>query len=115
MNSSVNPFRRTIIACLLASLAFTAWANPPGLQKSAEYANTPFDREAAMAESFGLPHEEALRAITLYPAQILGVGDRLGSLEKGKDATVMVTDGDPLDIRTQVLQLWIDGRPVDRP
>ncbi len=73
--------------------------------------NLPYN--AAMAESFGLPHEEAIRSITLYPAQILGVDDRIGSLDVGKDATLMVTDGDPLDIRTQVLQIWIDGKQVD--
>jgi len=73
--------------------------------------NLPYN--AAMAESFGLPHQEALRSITLYPAQILGVEDRLGSVEVGKDATLMVTDGDPLDIRTQVLQVWIDGERMD--
>lgn len=73
--------------------------------------NLPYS--AAMAESFGLPHQEAIRSITLYPAQILGVQDRLGSLEVGKDATMMVTDGDPLDIRTQVLQVWIGGEQMD--
>ena len=67
---------------------------------------------AAMAEAFGLPGIEALRAVTLYPAQILGVGERLGSIDKGKDATIILTDGDPLDIRTRVLRAWIDGHEV---
>ncbi|MEZ4650966.1 MAG: amidohydrolase family protein [Candidatus Eisenbacteria bacterium] len=67
---------------------------------------------AAMAWSYGLPHDEAVRAITLYPAQILGMGDRLGSIEVGKDATLIVTDGDPLEIRTHVERAFIAGREI---
>ena len=66
-----------------------------------------------MAVAFGLPPDEALKAITLYPAQILGVADRVGSLEIGKDATLIVTDGDPLETATQVEAAFIQGRPVD--
>ena len=69
--------------------------------------------QAAMAAAFGLPKDEALKAITLYPAQILGLGDRLGSIEAGKSASLIVTDGDPLEIRTHVLNEFIDGRAVD--
>jgi imidazolonepropionase-like amidohydrolase len=69
--------------------------------------------QAAMAAAFGLPKDEALKGVTLYPARILGVEDRLGSLEAGKDATLIVTDGDPLEIRTQVLSAYIDGRPIN--
>jgi len=72
--------------------------------------NLPY--HAAMAAAFGLPREEALRAITLAPASILGVGSDLGSIEVGKSASVILTDGDPLEIRTQILAEWIDGRPV---
>jgi imidazolonepropionase-like amidohydrolase len=68
---------------------------------------------AAAAVGFGLPADEALKAITLYPAQILGVADRVGSLEAGKDATLFVCDGDPLDTPTQVTAAWIRGRKVD--
>ena len=57
--------------------------------------------------------EEALKGLTLYPAEILGVADRLGSLEVGKDATLVVTDGDLLDIRTTVLRAWLAGRELD--
>jgi len=73
--------------------------------------NLPY--HAAMAAGHGLSQEEALKSITLYPAQILGVADRLGSLEAGKDATLIVTTGDPLDIRSQVEQAYIAGRTVD--
>jgi imidazolonepropionase-like amidohydrolase len=66
-----------------------------------------------MAAAFGLPRDEALRALTLYPAQILGVDDVLGSIESGKSASIIVTDGDPLEIRTNVERIFIDGREAD--
>jgi imidazolonepropionase-like amidohydrolase len=67
---------------------------------------------AGMAAAFGLAKEVALRAVTLAPAQILGVGDRLGSIEVGKMANLVVTDGDLLEARTKTRHLFIDGRPV---
>jgi imidazolonepropionase-like amidohydrolase len=73
--------------------------------------NVPY--EAAAAVGFGLPPEEALKAVTLYAAQIWGVGDELGSIEKGKCADLIVTDGDPLQTRTQIKQVYIKGAPVD--
>jgi imidazolonepropionase-like amidohydrolase len=69
--------------------------------------------EAGLAAGYGLPKEEALKAVTLYPAQILGVADRLGSLETGKAATLIITNGDPLDFPTQVETAYIDGRKID--
>ena len=68
---------------------------------------------AATAVAYGLDQEEAMRAITLYPAQILGVDDRVGSLEIGKDATLIVTDGTPLETFTRTEQAFIGGRKVD--
>lgn len=73
--------------------------------------NLPY--HAATAAAYGLPADEALKAITLYPAQILGVADRIGSLEVGKDATLIVTTGDPLELTTEVEQAFIQGRAVD--
>jgi imidazolonepropionase-like amidohydrolase len=73
--------------------------------------NLPY--EAAMAVSYGLPPEVALKAITLYPAQILGVADRLGSIEQGKLANLVLTDGDILQATTQVHALFIAGTPVE--
>ena len=73
--------------------------------------NLPY--EAAVAVGFGLPYEEALKAVTLYPAEIWGVGDEIGSIEKGKWADLIVTDGDPLETRTQIKQMFIKGAPVD--
>jgi imidazolonepropionase-like amidohydrolase len=68
--------------------------------------------QTGMAVSFGLAHDEALKSITLYPAQILGVADRLGSIEVGKIANLVVTDGDILDARTNVRHLFIGGRQI---
>lgn len=64
---------------------------------------------AAMASAYGLPHDEAVRAITLGAAEVVGVDDRLGSLEPGKLADVIVTDGDLLEITSHVEYLFIDG------
>jgi imidazolonepropionase-like amidohydrolase len=69
--------------------------------------NLPY--EAAMARAFGLPADVALQAITLAPARILGFDDRKGSLEPGKDADVIVTSGDVLDVRSRVTHVFIDG------
>jgi imidazolonepropionase-like amidohydrolase len=63
--------------------------------------------------AFGLPADEALRAVTLYPAQILGIDDRVGSLEVGKDATLIVTSGHPLDTLARVEEAYIQGRAID--
>lgn len=68
--------------------------------------------EAATGIPYGLPAEEALKALTLYPAEMFGLGDRLGTIEVGKVANLIVTDGDPLEITTQVLQLIIAGQQV---
>jgi imidazolonepropionase-like amidohydrolase len=65
---------------------------------------------AAMASAFGLPHEEALRSITFYAARMLGLEKQLGSLAPGKIADVIVTDGDLLEIRSQVREVFIDGK-----
>ena len=73
--------------------------------------NLPY--QAATAAAYGLPRDEALKSVTLYPAQILGVADRLGSLEPGRDATIFVRTGDPLETDSQVTQAWIQGRVVD--
>ncbi|CUU08262.1 Imidazolonepropionase [Candidatus Kryptobacter tengchongensis] len=73
--------------------------------------NLPY--QAATCVAFGLPKEEALKAITIYPAEILGVADKVGSIEPGKDATLIVTTGDPLEIPTQVIYEFIQGRKVD--
>ena len=67
---------------------------------------------AGMAAAYGLPKEEALKAVTINPAEIFGVSDRIGSIEQGKIANIIVTTGDPLEIRTQVKHLFINGRQI---
>ena len=78
---------------------------------------TPHERSlphhAATAVAYGLDHAAGLRAITLSAAEVLGVGRYVGSIEPGKLASVIVTDGDPLEITTNVLGAYISGRSVD--
>ena len=73
--------------------------------------NLPY--EASMAAAFGLPKDEAIKSVTLYPAQLLGIEDQLGSLQPGKSATLIVTTGDPLDFPTKIESAYIDGRKID--
>lgn len=72
--------------------------------------NLPY--EASFAAAYGLPRDEALKSVTLYAAQMLGVGDRLGSIDVGKIADLMVTNGDPLEESTQVEQVYINGKAI---
>lgn len=69
--------------------------------------NLPY--HAGFAAAYGLGKEEALRSITIVPAEIFGVQEKLGSIEKGKSATLFVCDGDPLETKTQVKHVFIDG------
>lgn len=69
--------------------------------------NLPY--HAGFAAAYGLGRDEALRAVTLGPAQIFGVADRIGSLDAGKQATLFVADGDPFETKTQVRHVFIDG------
>jgi imidazolonepropionase-like amidohydrolase len=73
--------------------------------------NLPF--HAGSAAAFGLPADAALKSVTLWPAEILGVGDELGSLEAGKRASLIVTTGDPLEPMTSIERVWIDGDEYD--
>ena len=74
---------------------------------SADSRNLPY--AAGYAVAYGLPYDEAMKAITLNPAEMFGVGDQLGSLDVGKVANVVVANGDPLDVRTSVQQVFIGG------
>jgi imidazolonepropionase-like amidohydrolase len=73
--------------------------------------NLPY--QAANAVAFGLPYTEALKAVTINAAEIWGVSDRIGSIDEGKWADLVITDGDPLEAKTQIKQLFIKGKPVD--
>ncbi|MCI0339503.1 MAG: amidohydrolase family protein [Acidobacteria bacterium] len=68
---------------------------------------------AGTAAAFGLPKDEALKGVTIYPAQIFGVDKLVGSIETGKIANLVVTDGDILEFRTKVKHMFINGHPVD--
>lgn len=68
--------------------------------------------QAGVAAAFGLSKEDALKSVTLYPAQILGLDDRMGSIETGKMANIVVADGDILDARTNVKYVFINGRMI---
>lgn len=63
----------------------------------------------SLAVRAGLPREEALKAVTLYAAEHLGIADRVGSIEKGKDADLVIWDGDPLDTRSRAVRTIVDG------
>jgi imidazolonepropionase-like amidohydrolase len=76
----------------------------------AEVRDLPY--HAGLASAYGLSKEDALKAVTLYPAQILGLGDKLGTIEVGKVANIVVTDGDILEPRTNIKQMFIAGRLI---
>jgi imidazolonepropionase-like amidohydrolase len=67
---------------------------------------------AGFAVAYGLPYDEALKAITLNVAEMFGFGDKLGSLDVGKTANVVLANGDPLDVRSDVKQVYIQGVAV---
>jgi imidazolonepropionase-like amidohydrolase len=68
---------------------------------------------AARAVAFGLDRAEAIKALTINPARIFGIDDRVGSLKVGKDADLFITTGDPLDLRSEVKHLFINGKDMD--
>ncbi len=85
------------------------------IMTDADVIQQPFLRaQAAIAVKYGMDPEAALRAITINPARLAGLADRLGSLEKGKDADLVVWSGDLFDIRQQALRVFIDGWEVFR-
>jgi imidazolonepropionase-like amidohydrolase len=81
-----------------------------GLREPAE-----FVKNAARAVNAGLPADAAIRALTINAARIAGVADRFGSIEAGKMANVIVTDGDLFEEKTTVTHVFVDGRPVNLP
>ncbi len=85
--------------------AFSSGGNPGDIRLLPYHAGT--------AAAFGLPKDEALKAITIYPAQIFGVDKLVGSIEVGKVANLIVTDGDPLEFRTKLKYMFINGHQTD--
>jgi len=100
------PYRNVVELVKAGVMICFSSGTDPSLGKDLPY-------HAAKAVAFGLDHEQALKALTINPAQIFGVADRLGSLEVGKDADLFITTGDPLDLRSEVTHLFINGREID--
>ena len=69
--------------------------------------------QARFAVRFGLPEDSALRAITIEPAKLLGIEDRVGSLAVGRDADLVVLSGDPFEFTTDVQAVIVDGTLID--
>ncbi|MES2521667.1 MAG: amidohydrolase family protein [Gemmatimonadota bacterium] len=69
--------------------------------------------EAGVAVAFGLPEEEALKAVTINAAESMGIADKVGSLEVGKEATLLITTGTPLDMTSNIIQSYIQGREIN--
>src|SRR5262249_39496356 len=90
--------------------AGVAWCLAGG-DDTAHERNLPYC--AALAVAHGLDHDAALKGITRGAAEILGVGDRLGTLSRGKEATLIVADGDILEVTTHVKRAFIGGREID--
>ena len=67
---------------------------------------------AAQAVAFGLPEDEALKGLTLYPAEVAGISKRLGSIEPGKLASLFAVDGNILDLRANVKRMWVAGEEI---
>jgi imidazolonepropionase-like amidohydrolase len=95
-----------------------AYANPGLLRKAGvkvalqtgqaeNVRNLPY--HAAYAAAYGMGQEEALKAVTIVPAEIFGLADKLGSIEVGKSATLFICDGDPFETKTNIKQVFIDG------
>ncbi len=93
-------------------IAFASGAGGGGGGGSGAHSSRTIPYEAAMATGFGLSNDDAMKALTRWPAEIFGVADRLGSLEAGKIANVIVTDGSPLEITSNVRHLIIAGREI---
>jgi len=85
------------------------------IMTDADVVQQPFLRsQAAIAVKYGLAPEEALRAITVNPARLIGLEKRIGSLEPGKDADLVVWSGDLFDVRQEALHVFIDGVEIYR-
>ena len=67
-------------------------------------------QQAGVAVAFGMSHDDALKALTINPAEMFGVGKELGTIETGKIANIIVTTGDPMELNTEVRYLFIHGR-----
>ena len=88
-------------------------ANGSGGEEVFNVRNLKYD--AGVAVAFGMSWDDALRAITLTPAEVMGVANRIGSLQAGRDANIVVWSGDPFEFATRVEHVFIRGREVAQP
>ena len=93
-----------------AGVTFAIRSNGQGPEQATAGRNLPY--EAAVAVAFGLPEPEALKAITLTPAKVLGIADQVGSLEVGKLANLVITAGHILQPTTEIKALFLNGKPL---
>jgi len=100
------PFRNVGELAGAGVLICFSTGSDPALGKDLTY-------HAARAVAFGLDRDEAIKALTINPAKIFGIDDRVGSLKVGKDADLFITTGDPLDLRSEVKHLFINGKDMD--
>lgn len=109
-----SPYNESYTQPALLEKAGVRWAIASG-EETPHERNLPYHVAQALAhgEPLGLTHDAAVKSITLTPAQILGVSNRVGSLEVGKDATLIITDGDPLEVRTHTEMAFIQGKTLD--
>src|SRR5690606_34076519 len=82
-----------------------------GAERDGNERNLP--KEAGLAVAYGLSEDAAIRGMTINAARALGVADRVGSIEPGKDATLIITDGSPIQVTTNVFAAFFQGREVD--
>ena len=100
------PFRNVVeLARAGVMICFSSGVDP-SISKDLSY-------HAARAVAFGLDWKEAIKALTINPARIFGIDDRVGSIKVGKDADLFLTTGDPLDLRSEVRHLFINGKDID--
>jgi imidazolonepropionase-like amidohydrolase len=100
------PFRNVVeLAEAGVMICFSSGVDP-AISKDLAY-------HAARAVAFGLDWNEAIKALTINPAKIFGIDDRVGSIKVGKDADILICTGDPLDLRSEVKHLFIDGKDID--
>ncbi len=107
-----RPFKNaSVLAAAGVKIAFGSSAGG-GFGPGGPHGSRTLPWEAATAVAYGLPQDEALKALTLYPAQMLGLGERLGTIEPGKVANLIVVDGDPLEIGSRSKHVIINGKEV---
>jgi imidazolonepropionase-like amidohydrolase len=111
--SSLGTRQENVALLRRAGVPVVVIGNAGGGEETFNVRNVRF--EAGNAVAYGAAWDDALRAVTLTPAEVFGVADRIGSLSAGKDANVVVWSGDPFEFATQAEHVFIRGRSVKAP